>query len=736
MDSSLFSSSWYRVAELKPRLRAHARIHRHVYRDRPWYVLEDVVNQRVHRFTPATHSVIGLMDGRRTLHEVWQIATENMGDDAPTQDEMIRLLAQLHTADVLQCDVPPDTVEVLQRFEKTEGTKLRKRLLMPMAQNFSLLDPDRMLRWLVPKLGPLLGPLGFALWLAVVLPAAFLAGVHWTELTEGILDKILMPQNLFVMWLIFPLVKIFHEFGHGVIARRFGVEVHDMGVMLLVITPVPYVDASSASALPEKHRRALVGAGGMIFELLLAALAFYVWLNAEPGVVRSLAYNVMVLAGVTTLTFNANPLLRFDGYYILSDLIEIPNLRQRSNGQVRYLAERWLLGNQDAEPPDTSGSEPVWLTVFAIAAFCYRVFVVVAIMFFVFNASFLLGIVIGGASALNWVAKPIYQGFNFLFRDPRLRNKRSRALTAALGGIAALVLILFVLPLPYRTLAEGVVWTPEDALVRAKTSGFVQRFVAEPGTRVRAGDLLIECSDPDLEATAAVLEARLAGATVEYRQARVTDLPKARLLAEDVRHLEEQLARIRQRLDGLLVRAGRDGMFVVLKSDDLLGRTLEMGDQAGCPCTWADEMMGRFVEQGQLMAYVVDVEHITIRAVIPQEDVELVRERLEGVAVRRAERLREVQEARFVRLVPAASSQLPSVALGREGGGQLAVDPRDQRGVMLVQPVFEAELEIPRPPDFSTLGGRVYVRFDHGLESLAVRGWRSLRQLFMKRLNV
>jgi putative peptide zinc metalloprotease protein len=736
MPTPLFSSSWYRVAELKPRLRAHARIHRHVYREQPWYVLEDVVNQRVHRFTPATHAVIGLMDGRRTLHEVWQIATENMGDDAPTQDEMIRLLSQLHNADVLQCDVPPDTAELLGRFEKAETQKLRKRLLSPLALNLSLVDPDRFLRWLTPKLAPLMGRVGFGLWLAVVVPAVVLSGVHWRELSEGVLDQILAPQNLFLMWLLFPLIKAFHELGHGIIARHFGAEVHDMGVMLLVITPVPYVDASSASAFPEKYRRALVGAGGMIFELLLAAIAFYVWLNAEPGVVRSLAHNVMLIGGVTTLTFNANPLLRFDGYYILSDLIEIPNLRQRSTQQVRYLAERWLLGNQDAEPPDTTGSEPFWLTAFALAAFFYRVFVVAAIMFFVFNASMLLGIVVGGGMVLNWGVRPLYNGFQFLFRDPRLRGSRRRAIGSVLGLTAALALLLFVLPLPYRTQVEGVVWTPEDALVRASTSGFVERFLVEPGTPVRAGDPLIQCADADLEAAAAVLEARLEGLTVQYRQARVGDLPKARLLAEDVRHLEQQLARTRQKLEGLLVRAGRNGIFVVPQASALLGQTIQMGDQPGCSCTWTEGMMGRYVEQGQLLAYVVDVDELNIRAVVPQEDVELVVERLHGVAVRRADRIREVQEARFLRLVPAASADLPAAALGREGGGQVAVDPRDQRGVKAVQPVFQAELAIPRPPDFETLGGRVYVRFDHGVESLAARGFRSLRQLFLKRLNV
>ena len=131
MSQSLFSSSWYRVAELRPKLRSHARILRHVYRDKPYFVLDDVINQRVHRFTPETHAVIGLMDGERSVSEIWEVVTETLGDDAPTQDEMIQLLAQLHHSDVLQCDVSPDTEELLERYEQAEQKELKRRLLSP-----------------------------------------------------------------------------------------------------------------------------------------------------------------------------------------------------------------------------------------------------------------------------------------------------------------------------------------------------------------------------------------------------------------------------------------------------------------------------------------------------------------------------------------------------------------------------------------------------------------------------
>ena len=469
---ALFSDSWYRVAALRPRLRRHAKIYRHVYRGHPWYVLEDVANQRVHRFSPSTYAVVGLMDGERSVQEIWEHATDTLGDEGPTQDEVIRLFSQLHSADVLQCDVPPDTAELLDRIQRRESHQLRSRFMNPFAIRIPLLDPDRFLVRSLPVLRPLLGWFGVAIWLAAVLSALVLVGSHWSELTEGFLDRVLAPRNLVLIWLLFPVIKILHELGHGVATRYFGGEVHDMGVMLLVFTPIPYVDASSASAFPERSRRMLVAGAGMIVEVFLAALAFHLWRAAEPGVVRTLAYNTMLIGGITTLTFNANPLLRFDGYYLLSDWLEIPNLRQRANDYVGYLLERFGFGNRDALPPDAVGTEPAWLVTYSISAFVYRFFIIAFILTFVLDLSLVFGAILGAISAIGWLFLPLGKGVRALF-GARLRRVRRRA-TLLVGGVTALLVFsIFFAPLPFRTLVEGVVWIPEEAMVRTEAEGFV-----------------------------------------------------------------------------------------------------------------------------------------------------------------------------------------------------------------------------------------------------------------------
>jgi putative peptide zinc metalloprotease protein len=440
--------------------------------------------ERFFRFTPSVYSVIGMMDGKRTVEELWHEACSLLGDDAPTQDEMIQLLGQLYQVDVLQCDVPADAAELLKRYESSARRKWQSNIFSVFSWRFPLIDPERFLQALLPVVRPFFGWFGAILWLSAVVPAIFLFGTHWTDLTRGMLDRVFMPNNLVLLWLLFPLIKACHEFGHAFATRVFGGEVHEMGVMLLVVTPVPYVDASSASAFQQKWRRALVGAAGMIVELFIAALALFFWINAEAGVSRTLAYNAIFIAGASTLFFNANPLLRYDGYYILADLIEIPNLRNRSNAYLLYLCERYLFGNTNVEAPEATRSERLWFVGFGILSFLYRIFVVSAILLFVGQKFFGLGLLLAFGAAIVWFITPIVKGTSYLFTSPRLRSVRGRALTVTLLLIAGIFAFLGFVPMPYRTGAEGVIWIPEESFVRAGAEGFVDEVLARPGQRV------------------------------------------------------------------------------------------------------------------------------------------------------------------------------------------------------------------------------------------------------------
>ncbi|MBM3525937.1 MAG: PqqD family peptide modification chaperone, partial [Alphaproteobacteria bacterium] len=241
MTDPFLSQSWYRVAALKPRLRAHTQIHRHRYRDQAWYVLYDPASGKSHRVTPAAYLCIGHMNGQHSVDEIWDTVVAELGDDAPTQDDVIELLSQLHAADMLQTNVTPDTAELFERFKKQSRQVLKGNLKSPFSFRVPLWDPDHFLGGLVQFLRPFAGWFGIATWLAIVIPALVIAGMRWSELTANVFDTVFAAQNIALLVITYPVVKLLHELGHGFVAKAHGGEVHELGVMFLVFFPVPYV---------------------------------------------------------------------------------------------------------------------------------------------------------------------------------------------------------------------------------------------------------------------------------------------------------------------------------------------------------------------------------------------------------------------------------------------------------------------------------------------------------------
>jgi len=717
---SLFSASWYRVAEVKPRLRSHAIIHRHRYRGAIWYVLQDRTTGRFHRFSPTAHLVIGLMNGQRSLREIWNIACTRLGDDAPTQDEVIQILASLHRADVLQTDAAPDIRELHERHVKQQKLKLRQYVMNPLALRIPVFDPERLLQRLQPLSRVLFGWPGAVLWLALMGYALSLGASNWDELTRGISDRLLAADNLLLMALVFPVAKLVHEFGHALAVKARGGEVHEMGFMLLVFMPAPYVDASASLAFRSKAQRMLVGAAGMLSELALAALAMIVWVNVEPGLTRAVAYNVMVVAGVTTLVFNANPLLRFDGYYILSDWLEIPNFGQRANNYLGHLVKRYAFGVKTSKPEDAAPGERPWFVFYAIVSFCYRMLVTVGIALLVAQQYFLIGVLLAIWSLYSSLIQPVAKKIAYLFNSTELRGHRAQALLTTGMVCALLVGIIGWVPAPSWTRTEGVAVVPEHAQVRALADGFVKQVVARPNTAVRKGELLVVTEDPELLSKVAVLEAQWREQQARYAAA-AGDRVQMNVVRDEMQHIAARLTSARLRARELEIRSPRDGLFLMADATDL---------------------PGRFVRRGDVIGFAVDAGQLAVQVVVPQGEVDLVRQMTRRVELRRVERLDEVVPATVKRAVPAATNQLPNMALSAQGGGEITLDagsPRDASRpgeLKASSSLFLFELEMAADSRPTGIGSRIYAKFEREPEPLAAQWYRAVRGVLLKRFNV
>ena len=677
--------------------------------------MQDLASGRYYRFSPVAYQVIGLMDGRLTVQELWEKATARFEDEAPTQGEMVNLLSQLHAADVLLCDVPPDTAELFRRHAKTERSWWKTNLRSPLSLRFPLFKPEKFLARTAFLVRPLFSTYGALVWLAVVGAALVLAGLHWQDLTADVVDRVLSGKNLVILWLVFPCIKALHELGHGYAIKILGGEVPEMGIMLLVLMPVPYVDASSSIAFREKWQRALVGAAGMLVELFIASLALFLWLFLSPGFLRSICFNVIFVASVSTILFNGNPLLRYDGYYMLSDLLGILNLAQRGTNYLGYLFKRYAFG-LDEEPPYAGPGERFWFIFYSIASFVYRIFLYFAIIMFIAGKFFIIGVLLGIWSIVGLVVVPVCKRIHYVITSPALLDKRHRAVGVLGGLILGVLVLLFLLPMPSGTRTEGVIWAPDESLVRAGTDGFVARVRITPNTYVRTGEILVECRDPLLVANVRGLEAQLKELEVQYNDLLFRlDSVKARVIKEEIDHIRGNLARARERQAALMIRSPGDGLFILPGTEDL---------------------PDRFLKQGDLVAYVLHKDRPTIRVVASQSDIDLVHQRNREVKVRLASQVDRVIPAVIKREVPGGMEKLPSTALGNEGGGEVPIDPRDKDGLKTFENLFQLDLELREPVEHFCIGGRAYVRFDHGYTPLGFQWYRKLRQVLLRRFNV
>jgi putative peptide zinc metalloprotease protein len=716
MDKSLYSSSWYRVSAVKPRLRSHAHIHRQIFRGQLWYVSQDRTSGRFMRFTPAAYFVISLMDGVRSVQEIWDLACGRLGDDVLTQDEMIRVLSQLHRSDVLRADSMPDVSEVSERGAKEKRKKLLMSMMNPLALRIPLWDPDVFLTRTFRFIRPIFSVYGVAAMILLMTYALIQAGLHWDELTMNLSDRVLAAESLLSLFVTYPLVKGLHELGHGYAIKRWHGEAHEMGLMFLVFMPVPYVDASEASGFQNKWHRAIVGMAGIIVELILASLALIVWLNAEEGLVRALAFNVMLIGGVSTLLFNGNPLLRFDGYYTFCDLIEIPNLGSRSNRYIGYLIQRYLFGVKDIKSPAHSPGEARWMGFYSISAFIYRLFIMTVIVSFVASRFFVVGVIMAIWSVILMLGLPLYKQIKFLLTNPILRRVRRKAFGVTAGVIAGLFAFLMLVPLPYAQVSEGVVWSPDGAAVHAGSEGLVTQVLAMPNAQVKAGDPLVQMADPLLAAKVKVLEAQVKELRLRYEARDFVDPLEAKIISERLAHTLADLELERKHQDDLLVRSNGVGEFVIPDATDL---------------------PGQFFRKGQTIGYVHNPENPIIQVIVPEDDADQVRRRIRSVEVRYVNDMARIYTAELGREVPMLTTTMPSRALTSAGGGQVVLDPKDKDGMTALESYLQLEIRpAATPVEVAPLGTRVYVRFDLGYEPLGFRMYRTVRQVFLRRFSV
>jgi len=704
-----FSESWYRVANLRVRLRPGAQISRQFYRGERWYVVRDPAGNQYHRLSDAAYQFVGLLDGRRTVAEAWDLVGGQLDDAAPTQPEVIQILSQLHAANLIEADITPDADVLLRRHKQMQRRQFQGRLMNLLFPRIPLWDPNRFTSRWMPVAKVLLSKWGTAIWFIVVIAAIVRLIPSWTALRDGAAEA-MNPNNWLYLWATFVITKLLHELGHAFAAKRFGGEVHELGIMFLVFIPTPYVDASSAWGFPNKWARMFVGLAGMYVELLFAAIMAFVWLETNASQpINGLAYNAMLIASVSTVLFNANPLLRYDGYYILSDYLEIPNLRQKSQDYTLGLIKRHVFRIKQQQPLPTA-KQRFWLFTYYVASGIYRVFIGLLIIIMVSDRLPIIGPLMAIGGVVTWAAVPAFKLFRYLTIEPELHRKRGRA-WAFSGAVAAVVVLLVsCVPLPARVWGEAILQPENRELLKAQYDGFVSQIVAHDESWVKQGDVLLVCRNPELELQLKQVETRIAATHLHMQQAMLSD-PTQRVIDEkQLQTLEAQRSELQQYLNALTVRAPFDGQFISPVIQHLQDRYLKRGQEIGWVAT-TDRLEARCpIDQADL-GFFNRLESRQVDAKLPDEQTSI---RLAGQVGKIIHSIGQPLA------VPAAQSRLPHPSLGAQGGGgKVMTDPKDEKAMKPVTPMFEVVLKVANPSGELRPGQRAYVRFSVGRES----GW-------------
>lgn len=719
---ALFSESWHRVAAQRLRLRPSVNLRRQRFRGEQWFVAQDGFTNTFFRFRPEAYDFIARLDGTRTVEEIWHGCLERTPETAPGQGEIVAMLAQLYQANLLAADTPADTQRLFERHQKRARAQVVSQLFGIFFLRIRLFDPEPLLRRTWPLLRWLATPAAAVGW--VLLAGLGLAAVlsNWDRALDQS-QAVMAPENLLLLYAAFTLAKLIHEFGHAYAVKAFGGEVHAMGVTLLVFTPIPYVDATAAWAFRERWKRVVVGAGGMLPELAYASIAALVWAATGPGTLNSLAYNTMVVASVSTLIFNLNPLLRFDGYYILSDLTDSPNLQPRSARQWLHWFEHKVLGVRTLESPARTQREAGWLMTFGVASYIYRVFITVAIILLVADRYFGLGLLAGILTFVGAFVMPFVKAGKYLVREPRIERSRRRAWGVTAGAVAVVLLFLAAVPMPNRFRAPGVVRAEGSRDVYTSVAGFAVEVPARSGAEVAAGLPLVRMENPEIQFAITAAQADVEEARGRERHM-LSELAAGIAPTRARREVaERRLAEIERDLTELEVRAPAAGRWVSPTSDDWAGLWLARGVRLG-------EIVGR--GPGWEFQAVVSQQHASELFNAAAQEAEL---RFEGAAG-------TVVPVTEWRVVPGRQEFLPSPALGWNAGGPIKVRPDDTTGIRADEPFFLVVGRIAGnglPTDAQSVlwQGRVGVmRMERPWTPLLVQWARSFRQLLQERYRI
>ncbi len=703
---------------LQVKLRPDLVVQPQFYEGMTHYVIKDPLALKYFRFKIEEYFLLQQFDGKQTLQEVKKAFERKYRPQTISIEDLTRFVAQLHEAGIIQIDTNEQAKVLIRRRKKNRWRKVWAFLANILFIKIPIIDPERLLTRMYPYFRWIFTRTFITISVTSMLLALTLVASQW----KTFYDKLPDFQSFFNWWTIMSfwvclaVVKIIHEFGHGLTAKHFGGEVHEMGILFLVLTPALYCDVTDSWLLPNKWKRIWISAAGIYVECFLASIATFVWWYSTAGLLNSLAMATMFICSVNTIMFNANPLLRYDGYYVMADWLEIPNLRIKSAQFFGYLMQEKVLGLEIPVQSYLPRSRRILFVTYAIASYVYRWFVTFAILWFLSQVlkpyklesiSYMLA----AGALVPLVGVPSYQIVKFLKTPGRLRKvKKARATAFGVAAIALVVGILLI-PTPLRVQGTLVLKLAKPEEVYAEVEGRLVELNVKNGDWVAKDTVLAKLSNP--EKVKEYLQrhqdhdVNLVKAQWYKQSAELENRAQQKQHEEFAIKLEPMIAQILQQIDKLTLIANRGGQVI------------------GSP---HKETVGQWLKPGKPFCEIGDPHQLEAHLILDQSDVHLIAaDRTAWIKI--YGKAEETFKSRVSEISKRTRDEVPT-ELSNMAQGEVASKPDPKTGAAKpLTAVYEVIIPIDNPDLRLEDGQRGFAKIDGGTCTLAwwlMRWWNKL----------
>jgi len=634
MADSLVNSA---MRPLRLRRRPDLVTKKHRYHGRVYLVVKEPVGLNYFRFHEEEYAILNMLDGKNSLQQIKERFQSEFAPQRITLQDLQQFVGMLHRSGLVISDATGQGRQLRRRGDQKKKREMLGKLANIFALRFRGIDPEKILNFLNPFTWWLFTPAALFFVAIFGISALLLVGVNFQEFRTKLptFEQFFAADNWLFLGATMASVKVLHEFGHGLSCKRYGGECHEMGFMFLVFTPCLYCNVSDSWMLPNKWHRVFIGAAGMYVELILASIATWLWWFSEPGMFNFLCLSVMFICSVSTVMFNGNPLLRFDGYYIMMDILEIPNLRQKSTEILKRWFQKYCLGLELQENPFLPHRNKWAFALYTVAAVTYRWVVVFSITLFLINVLEPYGLqsvgrTIAYAGLFGMVVQPIWASIKFLRTPGRAsKMKRKNVLTslAVLGVAAALIAYL---PLPFHVDCAVEVQPASASQVFAMVPGQLVSWKKKPGDSVQAGEVVAELDSYDVRLRAEKMRGEFEMAKLRYENVKQQqhDDPQAlsqlQMVAELVNSKAHLLAKAEERVNMLTVRATGTGMILAppAKPAPKVSEKEQLPTWSGNPFDSKNEQA--FFAESDMLCLVGDPQQMEAVLVIDQADIDLI----------------------------------------------------------------------------------------------------------------